>query len=160
MPTTTIPTAIATVRALPGEHYLCHEVADALDVSAATLRRLGRREPVKLGPTTTIVAGGKPVAVFDMAAVERIAAHLEQGRSAAGRPRLWTDTERRLRRMSYNGAGYLRRRAETLRAQGRDEEADRLDEVVRRVLDELRDDHRLRTEAVRARRCDVTTQRK
>jgi len=46
-----IPPLVAHVRALPGDVYLRREVADALDVSPATLDRLAELDRDLLGPT-------------------------------------------------------------------------------------------------------------
>jgi hypothetical protein len=154
-----IPTVIAAVRALPGEHFLCHEVADVLEVSPATLRRLSGSESMTLGPTANFVAGGKTVAVYDLAAVDRLFAYLSQHRSAAGRPRLWSDSERRARRLAYNTAGYRRRRAASLHERGRHADADRFDQLARDAIRGLRDEHCRRSRELAECRSGVTTRR-
>lgn len=133
-----MPIVVEIVRRLDGEHFLCREVADALDVSTATIRRLGARKV--LAPTTIVFNGTMAVPVYDMATVERLSAHLAQHRSGAGRPRLWSDAERRVRRAAYNALGYRRRRAAALRKSGDHCAADRVQQEADRLAAQLRAD--------------------
>ena len=132
---------VFNVRGLPGEFYLRREVADALGVSAATLDRLGRSDPDHLGQCHRILFGGLPVLLYDHDRIERLHAHLATHRTRRGRPRLWSDEERRARCATYSALGYRRRRAEQLRARGDHAEADRLHRLADQLAAELRHDH-------------------
>ncbi len=112
-----MPKIVAQVRSMPGEFFLRAEVADALDVSSATLRRLATRSTL-LVPTTSVMTGMLAVPVYDAETVARLHAHLAEHRSPRGRPRLWSDAERSARRAAHSTAGYRRRRAVALRERG------------------------------------------
>ena len=109
----TVNPLVARVRALPGVFYLTSEVADALDTSAATLRRLALAH-TDLAPSSTTFYGRLRVDLYNDADVYRLHSHLAAHQSRRGRPRLWTDQERRERRNAYSAAGYHRRRAARL----------------------------------------------
>lgn len=111
---------IAHVRRLDGEFFLCTEVADALGVSPATLRRLAGRNPGGLGPTHISELATRELALYDMARVSDLAQETSRTVRGArrGRPRLWDDAERRSRRRAYSAMGYQRRRARVLDARG------------------------------------------
>ena len=47
----TIPLLFITSARSPAKFYLCAATADALDISPATLRRLGPRDPDRFGPS-------------------------------------------------------------------------------------------------------------
>ncbi len=112
-----VPSIVARARALHGENFLRREVADALDVSATTLRRLAGKI-VLLAPDSTISYGTLTVPVYDLATVARLHAHLAEHRPPRGRPRLWSDAERSARRAAHSAAGYRHRRAALLHARG------------------------------------------
>lgn len=111
---------IAHVRSLDGEFYLCTEVADALGISPATLRRRAARDPDRLRPSRVTRFGATTLALYDLDDVNRLAAdvQLTVAGSRRGRPRLWDDHERRTRRRAHSAASYQRRRARTLTARG------------------------------------------
>jgi hypothetical protein len=122
----TVPNVVAEIRSLRGDFYLRREVADALDVSPATLRRLAIAEPTLLGPSAVLMWGRLSVPVYDPGAVSRLHTHLARYRSHCGRRRLWTDDERRARRTAHSAAGYRRRRAATLIDRGDHAAAERM----------------------------------
>lgn len=103
-----IPPIVAHVRALPGTYMMTTEVADALDVSANTLRRLATRT-AELGPSHETYYGRIRVALYDRTTVNRLHAHLADHRSPRGRPRLWDDEQRAERRRTQSRASYRRR---------------------------------------------------
>jgi len=138
---------VAFVRALPGGFYLRREVADALGVSAATLGRLGRTNADRLGPSHRVKFRGLPVLLYDQDRVDRLHAHLAHHRSRRGRPRLWSDEERRARRVAYSSIGYRQRRAAELRTRGDHDEAARMVLCAEQVASELRMDHARRSAA-------------
>jgi hypothetical protein len=144
--------AVGFVRGLPDEFYLRHEVADALGVSAATLDRLGRSDPDHLGPCQRMMFGGLQVLLYDRDRIERLHAHLAEHRSRRGRPRLWSDEERRARRAAYSALGYRCRRAKELRARGDHAEGDRMQHLADQLAAELRHDHDRRSAHRRSRR--------
>jgi hypothetical protein len=122
-----MPAAVRFVRSLDGGYYLCTEVADALDVSAATLRRLARDHPDTLGPSYSARFGRMPVSLYVMDDIDRLQAHFDRrwcdrdgssARDRPGRPRLWSDAERRDRRARYCAVAYRNRRATELAAVG------------------------------------------
>jgi hypothetical protein len=113
---------VAYIRALPGSWYLTSDVADAVGTSAATLRRLARTRD-NLAPSHVTTYGRVRVDLYNDTDVERIAAYLRDHKSERGRPRVWTDAERRQRRIAHSAAGYHRRRAAMLASRGRLAEA-------------------------------------
>lgn len=144
-----IPPLVARVRALAGELYLCREVADALGVSPATLRRLGDLDPDRLGPSHETYYGRVHVLLYDQAAVDRLHGHLAQHRSSRGRPRLWDDQERRMRRAGHSSVGYRRRRSVALHGQGDHREADAVAHRAEALSESLRSRHARRTADLR-----------
>ena len=114
--------AVAFVRGLDQAWFLCSEVAYALGTSPSTLRRMARADPREMGPAEVIAFGRIEIWLYDMAGVDRLHHHLMTDRSDGtpprGRPRLWTDQERRHRRTALSAASYQRRRARALRAIG------------------------------------------
>jgi hypothetical protein len=145
-----IPHIVERVRALSGEFYLRAEVADALGISPSTLRRIAARI-VPLGPSGTITAGTLTVPVYNTAAIARLHAHLAEQRSRRGRPRLWTDEERRARRAAHAAAGYRRRRAAELRDRADHDGADRMLRDADRIRADLRFAHRRRQHSLGSR---------
>jgi len=113
---------VAHVRALPGIFYLTSEVADALDTSPSTLRRLAAAHP-DLAPTDATFYGRLRVELYDDATVHRLHDHLTTHPASRGRPRLWNDAERRARRAGHSSAGHYRRRAMLLTDRGDTESA-------------------------------------
>jgi len=113
-----IPSLVAHVRALAGSFYLRREVSNALGVSPAPLIRMAELAPDLLGPTHETHYGRVRVLLYDHDAVEQLHAHVAAHCSIRGRPRLWTDEERRSRRAAHSAAGYRRRRAADLGARG------------------------------------------
>jgi hypothetical protein len=122
-----IPAVVAFVRSLDVAYYLCTEVADALGVSAATLRRLARDHPDTLGPSCSAWFGRMLVSLYVMDDIDRLQAHLDyrwpdrdgsSSRNRPGRRRLWSDAERRDRRARYCAAAYRNRRATELAQAG------------------------------------------
>ena len=105
------------MRALPGIWYLHSEVADALGVSPATVRRLARRAP-SLQPSAVLQRGSVGVRLYDQATVDALAEQLAANGSRRGRPRLWDNQQRKRRRALHSAAGYYRRRAALLLARG------------------------------------------
>ena len=69
--TRSLAACVREVRSLPGIWYLRSEVADALGVSPATLRRLGGRAPT-LGPSAVLRRGSVGVPLYDQAAVDAL----------------------------------------------------------------------------------------
>src|SRR4051812_12011764 len=69
------PPAIRAVRALPTHAFLRREVADALGVSAATLRRLAASSP-DLSASAVLHFGAVTVPVYDISVVELLHAYL------------------------------------------------------------------------------------
>ncbi len=149
-----IPATVAHVRRLPGGLFLCVEVADALGVSPATVRRLGERDHDGLGPTHETCFGRMRLLLYDGDAVQRLHDHLGQHRAACGQPRLWNEGERRSRRAAHSAAGYRRRRAAQLRARGDEDGAARVGAHAHRLVTALRAEHAARVQLTR--RCDVT----
>ncbi len=138
MRTSSISALVGHVRSLPGPYYLCREVADALDVSAATLRRLAIRDPGLLGPTHEVGFHGRRVLLYDEDGLERIHRHLAAHRSGRGRRRVWSDEERRARRAAHCAVGCRRRRAVQLRARGDEAAAAHMMRAAERLAGELR----------------------
>lgn len=143
-----LPVAVDLVRRLDGVYFLRGEVADALRVSTSTIRRLAVHD-VLLAPTAIVLNGTTAIAVYDLATIERLSAHLGEHRSRAGRPRLWSDTERRDRRAAYSALGHRRRRAEALCRAGDHLGADRAQTNADRLVGQLHADHRLRSTELR-----------
>jgi hypothetical protein len=116
-----LPPVVLFVRSLDGDNYLCSEVAGALGVSTATLRRLAGIDPESFAPSS-IGFGKMLVRLYAMAEVDRLHEHLEAKSIAAasgsprrpGRRRLWADAERRDRRARYCAAAYRSRRGREL----------------------------------------------
>jgi hypothetical protein len=144
----TVPRVVAQVRMLPGEFFLRAEVADALAVSPATLRRLARTAPGALAPSAVLKYGDLLIPVYNAAAIARLHAHLAAHRSPRGRRRLWTDAERCERRAAYSALGHRRRRAALLRDGGDHSGADRVDREADQLAGRLR--------AARKRRCTAS----
>lgn len=132
---------VRAVRRVPCESYLCSEVADALEVSPATIRRLSRAVPLLAEPPAEMTIGAVRVPIYDAATVDRIREYLAQRPDRGGRPRLWDDSTRRARRAAFSAAGYRRRRAQQLRLHGRFGEADEFDAAAGEILARLRADH-------------------
>jgi hypothetical protein len=117
-----LPPVVGFVRNLDGDFFLCREVAEALGVSTATLRRLSLVNPDAFAPSGSTGFGKMLVRLYAMGEVDRLHAHVEAKSIAAengslrraGRPRLWTDAERRDRRARYCAAAYRSRRAREL----------------------------------------------
>jgi hypothetical protein len=145
-----IPAVVAFVRGLDGAYYLCTEVAGALGVSTSTLRRLARDHPDTLGPSCTGWFGRMPVSLYVMDDIDRLQAHLDQRwpdrdggsfRDRPGRPRLWSDAERRDRRARYCAVAYRSRRATELAAVGNHAAAARARRVAAEVQEALAAEH-------------------
>src|SRR5664279_3927372 len=149
-----IPPLVAQVRALTGQFFLCNEAADALGISAATVRRLRDLDPDRLGPTAEIYNGCVRVDLYDEAALRRLHEHLAWRRNPQGRTRLWTDDERRFRRAAHCAAGYRRRLAGELRDRGDHAGAVRAADHADALVRELRATHAQRSVAVTS--SDVT----
>jgi hypothetical protein len=117
-----LPPVVLFVRSLDGDNYLCREVADALGVSTAMLRRLSAMNPDAFAPSDNTRFGRMLVRLYSMGEVDRLHKHLEAKSLAAetgsarrpGRPRLWTEAERQDRRARYCAAAYRSRRARKL----------------------------------------------
>jgi hypothetical protein len=117
-----LPSVVEFVRGLDGDFFLCREVAEALGVSTARLRRLSLDNPDAFAPSNSTRFGKMLVRLYAIADVERLHQHLEARSITAasgsprrpGRPRLWTDAERRNRRARYCAAAYRSRRAREL----------------------------------------------
>jgi hypothetical protein len=142
-----VPRVVAHVRNMPGDFFLRAEVADALAVSPATLRRLALTDTMTLGPSAMVTYGTLLVPAYNAAAIARLHAYLAAHRSARGRPRLWTDTERRARRAAHSAAGYRRRRAAALRDRGDQAEAEQMLRDADRLRSTLRYAHQERSAA-------------
>jgi len=136
-----VPQVVAQVRMLPGDFFLRAEVADALAVSPATLRRLACTETTTLGPSDMVSSGSLLVPVYDASAIARLHLHLAAHRSPRGRRRLWTDAERHERRAAYSALGYRRRRAAALRARGDHPAADQVQREADRLAAQLHAAH-------------------
>lgn len=117
MTANSLAACVRAVRSLPGIWYLRSEVADALGVSPATVRRLSSRAP-SLQPSAVLQRGSVGVSLYDQAAVDALGERLAATASRRGRPRLWDDQQRRRRRALHSAAGYYRRRAALLKARG------------------------------------------
>lgn len=107
---------VALVRSFDAELYRGVEVADALDTSTSTLRRLGLANWESLGPSQVEEVRGVRVWLYDMNRIEALAAHLASRPTRGGRPRVWDDQQRRVRRARHCAASYRRRRARELSA--------------------------------------------
>jgi hypothetical protein len=108
---------IAQVRSLPAVFFLTSEVANALEVSPTTIRRLARTHP-ELAGSQVASYGRMRIPLYDDADVDRVAAHLRSHPNRRGRPRQWSDQERGERRSAHSAAGYHRRRAAVLAIRG------------------------------------------
>jgi hypothetical protein len=97
-----LPPVVGFVRGLDGDFFLCREVAEALAVSTATLRRLSLVNPDAFAPSGSTGFGKMLVRLYTMGEVDRLHQHLEAESIAAasgsgrrpGRRRLWTEAER------------------------------------------------------------------
>jgi hypothetical protein len=83
-----LPPIVVFVRRLEGDFYLCSEVAEALGVSTATLRRLAGIDPEAFAPSS-IGFGKMLVRLYAISEVECLHQHLEAKSIAAasGAPR-------------------------------------------------------------------------
>lgn len=116
MSASSLAALVVAVRLLDADLYRKVEVADALDTSTSTLRRLGLSDWQTLGPSRVELLLGVQVWLYDMGRIEVLAAHLGSHRVQRGRPRLWDDEQRRIRRAQHCAASYSRRRARELSA--------------------------------------------
>jgi hypothetical protein len=145
-----LPAVVLFVRSLDGDYFLCTEVADALGVSAATLRRLARDHPDTLGPSYSTRFGRMPVSLYSMDDIDRLQTHLDHrwpdrdggsARNRPGRPRLWSDVERRDRRARYCAVAYRNRRATELAAVGNHAAAAQARRVAATIQEALAAEH-------------------
>ena len=147
--------SVEKVRRLPGELFTCTEVANAVQISPATLRRLSRADPDVFGPNRVEIVGGLQVWLFDLGTVERVHRHraerIADGPSVRGRPRLWDDAERARRRAAHSAASYQRRRARSLRAQAAPAAAAEAQQRAERLTAALRAEHAERASTLRQR---------
>src|ERR1700753_1406778 len=96
---------VALVRVHHPDLYRCVEVADALNTSPATLRRLARADWKLWGPTRGAPVRGLEVCLYDMDRVESLAYYLEthsRNGTRGGRPQRWGPDERRARRARHS----------------------------------------------------------
>jgi hypothetical protein len=120
-----IPPIVRHVRDLDGNLFLVREVANALGISPATVRRVAEIRP-DLRPSAITMFGDMLVPLFtledltrlDRYVAERRASLAAARRRSAGRPRLWSDSERRARRARHCAASYRRRCARALTEAG------------------------------------------
>ena len=138
---------VAFARSEDEVYYLCSEVAAGLGVSPTMLRRLAREDPQELAPSSGAAFGANRVALYRMEDVVRIRKDLltrwpdhDDGRPRRrpGRPRLWSDGERRDRQRRHRAACYWRTRSRDLadhdpgRAAEAQARAEKLTEDLRR----------------------------
>lgn len=139
---------VLLARRLYPDMYLCSEVADALEVSPATLRRLARLDPRAVGPTLVTRVRGVSLWLYDMQRVEILARELAAKRAPGGcrvgRPRLWEPAVRRQRRSQHSAASYYRRRAAILSDRGDVVAAAFAEQRAREISEVLRSELRLR----------------
>lgn len=125
------------VRGLPEIFYLTSEVAEVLELSPATIRRFGHRDP-SLAPGYETWFGRIRVDLYNPATLDRLVEYVDQRCENRGRRRQWDEDTRRARRAAHCSAGYYRRRAAKLSAQGDLPNAHRADRRAQEISAALR----------------------
>lgn len=108
------------VRSLPGEYFMTREAAAMLGVPRRRLDEYVASYPDELGPSFCTFFGKLKIYLYTQEDIERIRAHLTNVRrvfpprtpGAGGRPRKWTDEERKERQRLYAKRHYYHRRIE------------------------------------------------
>lgn len=108
------------VRELDGDYFMLREAAEMLDVPQRRLRDFIKDDPENLGPSFCAMFGKIKIYLYTKDDIETIRQHLQDQKKvyrnkdkpgAGGRPRLWTDEQRKERQRLYSQAHYYRLRA-------------------------------------------------
>jgi len=130
------------VRSLDGDYFMLREAAEILGVKHTLLRSLMRSDDNKdrsLEPTFCTFFGKVKLYLYTKDDIARIRVYLTKRKQVfrntelanfKGRPRIWTNEERKDRNRLYSRAYYYRKKAEEHTANGDTAAADRAKAIV------------------------------
>lgn len=110
----------ARVRAMPEHFYMLREAAEVLGISSYRLRRMGRRDPDRLGAGRVAFVGKVMIYLYDEDDLNSIRAYFAERerinpggpyRSGRGRQSMWTAREQKDRHRRIGERRYHRRQA-------------------------------------------------
>lgn len=149
----------AFVRSLEGDWFTLAEVARAIGRPEETLRDWAKRDPETYGAHHSERFGQRVVYLYDPARIERLRKALLEAQQAQplrftgmpGRPRIWSDDERKDRERQMARVVYYRRRVKELIAAGDRSGARKANAKYRELTSRLHEEEAERRASVRTR---------
>jgi hypothetical protein len=149
----------AFIRSLEGEWFSLAEAARAIDRPEETLRDWARRDPEAYGAHHSERFGQRTIYLYDIEGIERIRKALVDAQQEdplrfagrPGRPRIWSNDERRDRERRMAQVVYYRKRVPELLAAGKRSAARKASKRAHEIAAQLEHDRAKRRASIRTR---------
>lgn len=144
------------VRSLSGDYLMLREAAEKLDMSHSTLRKYISDRAEGLQPSKSVMFGKVEIYLYTNDDIERMRKKLEERRNVkvyenAGRPRMYTPEEKKVRTRLFSRRNYWRGAAEKAYFNEDDERFDHARKQIKLIEKELEEQEKTEESTTGAR---------